>query len=681
MEDLYTKLLLHCEGADASTSFVDSSFNGRVVTPAGNAQIDTAQSKFGISSALFDGTTDYLSIADNDDFDFGAEDFTIDFWIKVNSFSTAGIIVKRATSGTTSGYTLLMGSDGALNLYISSNGSTWDIASAKSCGVISGSGWHHVAIVRFASTFYTFFDGSQVSTWASSLSIINTTNPLLIGSEADGYSFNGWLDEIRITKGKARWITNFTPPSSQYGGIKSINGIPYGNTEIAQHKLFSDANLKGYWKLEANGNDSSPSGYNLAGTAPSYVAAKFGNGADFENSSSQYIEIADASCPNLEILGSQTWGCWVKPETIDATTDTMLAKIAGSNFGHKLDTVSGTVRFQHNGLTPVNITSDVLITVGKWHFICGVYNSSTNKSAIWINGIKKEISVTGTPSDSNGNFVIGADRGNSGNLQSYFDGIIDDAFVFNRALTDDEIVSIYKGSIKNINGMTIGETELAKHPLFDDASLKSYWKLNGGLTDEKGGYTLTPSASAPADVAGKFLQGKGFVRASSQYAYNAAANLRISGSQTWVSWVKFTTLSGAAVQRWAGNFNAGVNKGGAFVIEEADDKPGFQLLGFTPSTAKSTVVVLPDVWYHVAGRWDSVTGKLSVFVNGVKTDVTPTGTHAASDTNFCLGRCGDYATDYFNGNLDDFAVFNRALTDEEILSLYNGSVKSINGIY
>src|SRR3990167_5725818 len=75
--DSYTQLLLHCDGVDAATTFTDEI--GKAVTANGNAQIDTAQKKFGTASGLFDGTGDYLSLADSDDWNFGAGDFTIDF--------------------------------------------------------------------------------------------------------------------------------------------------------------------------------------------------------------------------------------------------------------------------------------------------------------------------------------------------------------------------------------------------------------------------------------------------------------------------------------------------------------------------------------------------------------------------------------------------------------------------
>ena len=79
-------LLLHMGGTDGSTTFTDE--KGHTVTANGDAQIDTAQSKFGGASALFDGSGDYLSVADSADFEFGSSDFTIDGWVRLHGYAT-----------------------------------------------------------------------------------------------------------------------------------------------------------------------------------------------------------------------------------------------------------------------------------------------------------------------------------------------------------------------------------------------------------------------------------------------------------------------------------------------------------------------------------------------------------------------------------------------------------------
>ncbi len=86
--DSFTKLLLHCEGTDGSLIFPDSSAAAASVISSGEAQVDTAQFKFGGASALFDGSFDFLEVPSNVNYAFGTGDFTIDFWIRFNS--TAG---------------------------------------------------------------------------------------------------------------------------------------------------------------------------------------------------------------------------------------------------------------------------------------------------------------------------------------------------------------------------------------------------------------------------------------------------------------------------------------------------------------------------------------------------------------------------------------------------------------
>lgn len=86
VDDSYTVSLLHMNGVDGSTTFTDES--GKSWTAKGNAQIDTAGSRFGGASALFDGSGDYMELPDHEDFNVGSGDFTVDFWFRKNANGT-----------------------------------------------------------------------------------------------------------------------------------------------------------------------------------------------------------------------------------------------------------------------------------------------------------------------------------------------------------------------------------------------------------------------------------------------------------------------------------------------------------------------------------------------------------------------------------------------------------------
>lgn len=217
--DVYTTLLLHCDGTNGSTVFPDSSIYAHGnATVAGSVTVSTAQSKFGGGSALFTGGADYLSFPNSADWEFGAGDFTIDWWEYRTSATTGKTPIARDALTTFAPF-LLGYSDGTNSVvYMSSNGSSWDIASGQSLGAIQLNAWHHFAVTRQGNTFRTYKDGSQVATWTSALALKANSNPFSLSRIQSGANYySGHLEEVRVSKGIARWTgTTFTPPTAPY---------------------------------------------------------------------------------------------------------------------------------------------------------------------------------------------------------------------------------------------------------------------------------------------------------------------------------------------------------------------------------------------------------------------------------------------------------------------------------
>lgn len=217
--------------------------------------------------------------------------------------------------------------------------------------------------------------------------------------------------------------------------------------------LINDANLQGYWKLESDGSDSSSNNYDLTGYgSPTHTSGIFGNAVDLEASSSQFYHIPDASCPNLEISGSQTWTAWIKAESVGDMRVAFKRSASGGNRGLYLDSSDNSVNFSAVGLsTNSNVDSGVVPGVGEWVFVAGVYDSANSKLKVWVNGAKTEVTASGTMTDADGDFAIGR-NGSTNSL--FFDGLVDDVAIFDRALTDVEIQNLYHGS-ENATGGTI----------------------------------------------------------------------------------------------------------------------------------------------------------------------------------------------------------------------------------
>ena len=211
--DSFTKICLHCDGTDGSTSFPDASASAHTVTAVGNAQVDTAQSVFGGASGLFDGSGDRLTIPYSTDFDLGSGDWVIDFRVRYVSLATSQTIID-----------LRDGVEVCPRIISTTDHMKFD--TSEGAGVVIDSGatlavdtWYHFAVVKSSGTTRMFKDGVQVgSDYTDSFDYKANTSGIAIGANiGGGADLNGWLDEFRVSKGTDRgWSGGFTPPTAAY---------------------------------------------------------------------------------------------------------------------------------------------------------------------------------------------------------------------------------------------------------------------------------------------------------------------------------------------------------------------------------------------------------------------------------------------------------------------------------
>lgn len=216
--DSYTKLMLHFDGSDAATTFTDEI--GNTITAVGNAQIDTAQKVFGTASGLFDGTGDYLTTPDNVDWSFGTGNFTIDFRVRFAATPGTLTFVCHWKDGNNFARFRIDGSK-KLEMRFYIDGVEKGHYVMTSAWNVSADTWYHLAFVRNGATGLIFIDGvSQTLTETVAFGTNDTGNIaglLYIGQQGNADSYlNGWIDELRISKGITRWIADFTPSTSAY---------------------------------------------------------------------------------------------------------------------------------------------------------------------------------------------------------------------------------------------------------------------------------------------------------------------------------------------------------------------------------------------------------------------------------------------------------------------------------
>src|SRR3990167_5318752 len=265
-----TVLLLHCDGADGSTTFTDNSLSAHTVTANGNAQIDTAQQKFGTASGLFDGTGDYLSIPDHADWDFGTGDFTVDCWVR---FSVASGIQTFFSMGTAANLFAFYWDGTDLRCLIN-GASVVNGAWSPSANVL-----YHVAVVRSGTTVTIYVDGTSIGSGTSSGDIQPSGNTLVgIQDNVDLVRpMNGWLDEIRVSKGIAIWTSNFSPPTSAYSDPASTSNFEYWLYVNTDNLVTFEVSSSG---LAQNGRVQATS-FGAISTATWYNAIAWHDTADF----------------------------------------------------------------------------------------------------------------------------------------------------------------------------------------------------------------------------------------------------------------------------------------------------------------------------------------------------------------------------------------------------------------
>jgi hypothetical protein len=220
MFDSYTKSLLHFNGAQDSTSVVDET--GRVWGVYGNSRIDNVQSKFGGGSLYFDGSGDYIDTVDHVDFTLGSDDFTIDFWMRFSALPSFSRIMGQALNGVTptSISFYFQQQDQKIHAGITSGSTGYNVAGVTTVSIDT---WYHVAMVRSSNTLKLYLNGTmEASVDVTGVVVNDSNNKFAIGrlgeinETASGYDFSGRIDEFRISKGIARWTSNFTPPTAEY---------------------------------------------------------------------------------------------------------------------------------------------------------------------------------------------------------------------------------------------------------------------------------------------------------------------------------------------------------------------------------------------------------------------------------------------------------------------------------
>ena len=192
----------------------------KTVTFNDDAQLDTTVKKFGTAALKLDGSNDSISVPSSGDLGFGTNtDFTIEFWAYANTtgLSSATLFDLRDNGTDAEGLSLAFRAAGEVDLRV---GTTTAIT-GSGAGIATGV-WKHYAVAREGTDTRLFVDGTQRGIKFSDTTDYGSSKGIVFGADFDGASNNvtGWIDEVRIEKGVAKYTANFTAPTSAPTGDK-----------------------------------------------------------------------------------------------------------------------------------------------------------------------------------------------------------------------------------------------------------------------------------------------------------------------------------------------------------------------------------------------------------------------------------------------------------------------------
>jgi len=381
--DSDVKLILNGDGVDGSKEILDSGNTGHIVTQVATAKLSTAQSRFGSTSLLLDGDSDYLTIPTSADWDFSTGDFTVEAWVRVTVGASAnGFIFNGATSGD-----FFFGFS-AGEMGIGRAAVAWDY---KTTHGIADNTWTHVAVTRNGTNLRLFVGGTQIGTTQTNSTDYDIAGTVEIGDQGAAYYFAGHMDEIRVSKGSARWTTTFTPESTPYT---------------------SDANTK--LLLHMNTQDESYASHipTFVGTAQLDTAQKeFGVSSYLFDGDSDYLTFPD-SADFSPGTGAFTIDFWIRPHDVSTAYLTVVDMRVGDNntlndlaFGTSWE-ASGYPYIYGMGETPLPTLFATKLTVDTWYHIAIIGNGGADGSRT-IKGYLDGVLADGGSVTANYNLNLG----------------------------------------------------------------------------------------------------------------------------------------------------------------------------------------------------------------------------------------------------------------------------------
>lgn len=632
-----------------NAGIIDSVSQNQLET-VGNAQVSTTQSKFGGASMYFDASGSYLSFPSNPNVAFGTGDFTIEYWMYSNDVSSStqkGMLQTSDTAGglkttyTTGifmgqGYTGSGNLDGAIRANI--NGTNV----GSSVAVLTTGAWYHVALVRASGVVTIYVNGNSVATGTVSSSITGTY--LAVGGNySTSYTFNGYIDDFRITAGIARYTQNFTPPQNAYPNYGPLTNIPtvdpnfknttlllHGNgTNGAQNNTFLDSSTNNF-TITRNGNTTQGT-FTPFSQPNGWWSNKF-------NGSTDVIYATETSSQFTFGTGDYTYECWIYPTSDASTQRTIFGRTNTGNVAVPyiyLVTTTGVVSVYYSSTIVSGVTA---IPSNAWTHIMVSRLSGTTR--IFVNGNQEGSAADTTNLTTPTAVMIG---GSGTSPTNAFNGYISNARILKG--TGYSSITVPTSPLTAITNTSLLTCQSNK---FVDNSSNAFAITTSGSPTVQNFYPFFP----PLDYSTAAIGGSAYFDGSGDYLSSSIGAIG-TGDFTVEYWSYLNVLNSSLQP---GYFQISGTSGGLSATYTAgllafDNGSLYVNVGGTTIATSHTLVRYQ--WFHTAIVRSS--GTVSVYVNGSLVSTPTSITTNLTGTYIALG--GYYSTGYLmTGYLSGFRV-------------------------
>src|SRR3989344_4468140 len=416
--------------------------------------------------------------------------------------------------------------------------------------------------------------------------------------------------------------------------------------------------LVGQWKFDGNAKDSTPSSNNGTVTGATLTTDRKGtaNRAYSFNGSSDFVNVPHNA--NLNLTTAITISAWINIDPAGkADYQTILTKQDGVTdpeiYMFRLQQSNGFLygTIQNTGYTVNSITGSTDLT-GAWHHVVFTYDA--NFLNLYVDGVSAATPVakTITPGTNTAALTIGKTL----TLGRFAKGTIDDARIYNRALSQTEITALYQSYDPGIQVSDLQKGLVGNWKMDGNAKDSTPYSINGTVT----GATLTTDRKGQANKAYSFNGTSDYVDAG-----NGDSLKNITTAVTVEVWAKRT-----AAVAWHSIVSKNTTSSDRDSYRLMSDPSGIPSIDIFGNTAVGSAMT-QDVWYHLVGTWDkNDSGTIRFYQDGI---LKNTGTYAgnldATTVNLSIGRDNDGAL-FFPGLIDDVRIYNRALSATEITALY-----------